>query len=85
MSRPPDFNVCYFLPSSSPREDGKKGWFKQIGVGWLDKKSGQISLKVETTPVSWDGKLRLFPVSKGAMQPDTAGASDDGWITDWDK
>lgn len=36
---PPSFNVCCYLPDAN-RDDGRKGWFKQIGVAWLDKKTG---------------------------------------------
>ena len=45
----------------------KEGYAKEVGVAWENAKGTRIAVQLDSVPLNWDGKLKLFRLDKEAV------------------
>jgi hypothetical protein len=66
----------YYVYGSTPRDKGRRDLLTRIGAAWKHEKGDGIGITIEALPLSFSGKLVLFPPK--AAEAAEAAAEEDG-------
>jgi hypothetical protein len=63
------WDVTYYKRFDTETKAGKKGMSVKIGMGITDEEHGSIDLYLHSTPIDFNGKLRLYPQKPRDNEP----------------